>query len=301
MNELYKLLFFSFFENENLGEVSDKKLETINSFLHDVDLLTLRLAQLNFNERIKSDQKYWWDDLKVYLGLHKSNTSELSVLSSSTSVPFGLLFEVFEISGSNQSIAIKYNWDILERDGLFHTDVDEFSTYSMAQEWDILNDEGFLPSAAGDKWLTIQSELENQIVHSPRNYVTKKTTLIIIELLSHRMDILATERLKAFIKIYMLLEAGDVEFSDIEKFLVYDRAEVEVVGGYVNEIKPYEQFDLNDFFDFGFQLLELSHCFEHDFDVFFEYVEDIINQKDTERWSKDELGLLDNLYKKTKR
>lgn len=298
MNEIYKLLFFTFLENEPLGEVSEKKLETIHSFLDEVDLLTVRIAQLNYNKRVKAEEKYWWDDLKVYLGIHRSNTKELSILKSSTTAPFGLLYEIFTISGSSQTFAIKYNWDILERDGLFHTDVDEFSTFSLSQEYDILNNDGLLKSIADDKWDSMQPELEEQIVHSAEDYVNKKTTLIIIELLFHRENLRKSERLKAFIEIYRLLKMGDLQFSHLEKFVICEREIAEAVGGYINENKIYEEFDLSDFFDFGFQTIELSYYFQHDFHIFLEYVEDIIMQNDTDSWSKEELNILENLHQK---
>ena len=126
-------------DNDPMGEIPDNKIEIIHSFLIDVDLLTLRVAQLEYNSRVRSEQKNWWDDLKVYLGVPKTNIRDLSILDTVTTVPFGLLYELFSISGSNQDFTIKYNWDILDRDGLFHADVDEFSTYCLAQEWEIQN------------------------------------------------------------------------------------------------------------------------------------------------------------------
>jgi len=79
-------------ENDSLGEIPDKKIEIIHSFLIDVDVLTLRVAQLEFNSRVRKGQKIWWDDLKVYLGVPKSNTRDLTILDTVTTVPFGLLY-----------------------------------------------------------------------------------------------------------------------------------------------------------------------------------------------------------------
>lgn len=298
MDDFYKLLYFTPMENDSLGEIPDKKIEIIHSFLIDVDLLTLRVAQLEYNSRVRTGQKIWWDDLQVYLGVPKANIRDLSILDTVTTVPFGLLYELFSISGSNQDFSIKYNWDILDRDGLFHADVDEFSTYCLAQEWEIQNNEGFLKHFSGERWIAIQPELEEQIVHSPNVNVIKKSTLVIIELMSRNDDFKRFERLNAFVKIFGLLNTGALQFSMLEEFVVFDKEIAESVGGYIHEIKPFDEFDLEDFFNFGFQIIELSYHYNHDFKEFLESIEDILAENNEEKWSSETLELLGELYEK---
>ena len=285
-------------ENDSLGEIPDKKIEIIHSFLIDVDVLTLRVAQLEYNSRVRKGQKIWWDDLQVYLGVPKANIRDLSILDTVTTVPFGLLYELFSISGSNQDFSIKYNWDILDRDGLFHADVDEFSTYCLAQEWEIQNNEGFLKHFSGERWIAIQPELEEQIVHSPNFNVIKKSTLVIIELMSRNDDFKRFERLNAFVKIFGLLNTGALQFSMLEEFVVFDKEIAESVGGYIHEIKPFDEFDLEDFFNFGYQIIELSYHYNHDFKEFLESIEDILAENNEEKWSSETLELLGELYEK---
>ena len=298
MDDFYKLLYFTPMENDSLGEIPDKKIEIIHSFLIDVDVLTLRVAQLEYNSRVRKGQKIWWDDLQVYLGVPKANIRDLSILDTVTTVPFGLLYELFSISGSNQDFSIKYNWDILDRDGLFHADVDEFSTYCLAQEWEIQNNEGFLKHFSGERWIAIQPELEEQIVHSPNVNVIKKSTLVIIELMSRNDDFKRFERLNAFVKIFGLLNTGALQFSMLEEFVVFDREIAESVGGYIHEIKPFDEFDLEDFFNFGYQIIELSYHYNHDFKEFLESIEDILAENNEEKWSSETLELLGELYEK---
>lgn len=285
-------------ENGSLGEIPDKKIEIIHSFLIDVDLLTLRVAQLEYNSRVRSEQKNWWDDLKVYLGVPKTNIRDLSILDTVTTVPFGLLYELFSISGSNQDFTIKYNWDILDRDGLFHTNVDEFSTYCLAQEWEIQNDEGFLKQFSGERWIAIQPELKQQIVDKPNVNVIKKSTLAIIELMSRNDDFKRFERLNAFVKIFSLLRGGTFKFSMLEEFVDFDREIAESAGGYVHENKAFDEFDLEDFFDFGFQIIGLSDYYNHDFEEFLESIEEILAENNEEKWSSETLELFSELYEK---
>ena len=298
MDDFYKLLYFTPMENDSLGEIPDKKIEIIHSFLIDVDLLTLRVAQLEYNSRVRSEQKNWWDDLKVYLGVPKTNIRDLSILDTVTTVPFGLLYELFSISGSNQDFTIKYNWDILDRDGLFHTNVDEFSTYCLAQEWEIQNDEGFLKQFSGERWIAIQPELKQQIVDKPNVNVIKKSTLAIIELMSRNDDFKRFERLNAFVKIFSLLRGGTFKFSMLEEFVDFDREIAESAGGYVHENKAFDEFDLEDFFDFGFQIIGLSDYYNHDFEEFLESIEEILAENNEEKWSSETLELFSELYEK---
>lgn len=298
MDDFYKLLYFTPMENGSLGEIPDKKIEIIHSFLIDVDLLTLRVAQLEYNSRVRSEQKNWWDDLKVYLGVPKTNIRDLSILDTVTTVPFGLLYELFSISGSNQDFTIKYNWDILDRDGLFHTNVDEFSTYCLAQEWEIQNDEGFLKQFSGERWIAIQPELKQQIVDKPNVNVIKKSTLAIIELMSRNDDFKRFERLNAFVKIFSLLRGGTFKFSMLEEFVDFDREIAESAGGYVHENKAFDEFDLEDFFDFGFQIIGLSDYYNHDFEEFLESIEEILAENNEEKWSSETLELFSELYEK---
>ena len=285
-------------ENDSLGEIPDKKIEIIHSFLIDVDLLTLRVAQLEYNSRVRSEQKNWWDDLKVYLGVPKTNIRDLSILDTVTTVPFGLLYELFSISGSNQDFTIKYNWDILDRDGLFHTNVDEFSTYCLAQVWEIQNDEGFLKQFSGERWIAIQPELKQQIVDKPNVNVIKKSTLAIIELMSRNDDFKRFERLNAFVKIFSLLRGGTFKFSMLEEFVDFDREIADSAGGYVHENKAFDEFDLEDFFDFGFQIIGLSDYYNHDFEEFLESIEEILAENNEEKWSSETLELFSELYEK---
>ena len=298
MDDFHKLFYFTPMESEPLDEVSDKQIEIIHSFLIDADLLALRVAQLKFNNRVRNEDKIWWDDLKVYLGIPKTNIKDVSILEVVTSVPFGLLYELFSLSGSNQNFTIKYNWDNLEQDGLYHTDVDEFSTYSLAQEWHIQNDGDFLEQLAGEEWATLQPELENQIVHSPNAHVIKKATFVILELLYIKDNCRRFERLISFVEIFSLLRNGDLCFSKIEDYLVYEREIAESVGGFIHENKPFDEFDLEDFFNFGFQIIELSYYYNHDFAVFLEFIEDIIASNDEEKWSSDTLELFKELHAK---
>ena len=298
MDDFYKLLYFTPMENDSLGEIPDKKIEIIHSFLIDVDVLTLRVAQLEFNSRVRKGQKIWWDDLKVYLGVPKSNTRDLTILDTVTTVPFGLLYELFSISGSNQEFTIKYNWDILDRDGLFHSDVDVFSTYCLAQEWEIQNNEGFLKQFSGERWIAIQPELEEQIVHSPNVNVIKKSTLVIIELMSRNDDFKRFERLNAFVKIFGLLSKGALQFSMLEEFVVFEREIAASAGEYIHETKPIDEFDLEDFFNFGFQIIELSYHYNHDFDEFMAFIEEIVSENNKEKWSPETLGLFKDLHTK---
>jgi hypothetical protein len=298
VDDFYKLLYFTPMENDSLGEIPDKKIEIIHSFLIDVDLLTLRVAQLEYNSRVRSEQKNWWDDLKVYLGVPKTNIRDLSILDTVTTVPFGLLYELFSISGSNQDFTIKYNWDILDRDGLFHTNVDEFSTYCLAQEWEIQNDEGFLKQFSGERWIAIQPELKQQIVDKPNVNVIKKSTLAIIELMSRNDDFKRFERLNAFVKIFSLLRGGTFKFSMLEEFVDFDREIAESAGGYVHENKAFDEFDLEDFFDFGFQIIGLSDYYNHDFEEFLESIEEILAENNEEKWSSETLELFSELYEK---
>ena len=298
MDDFYKLLYFTPMENDSLGEIPDKKIEIIHSFLIDVDLLTLRVAQLEYNSRVRSEQKNWWDDLKVYLGVPKTNIRDISILDTVTTVPFGLLYELFSISGSNQDFTIKYNWDILDRDGLFHTNVDEFSTYCLAQEWEIQNDEGFLKQFSGERWIAIQPELKRQIVDKPNVNVIKKSTLAIIELMSRNDDFKRFERLNAFVKIFSLLRGGTFKFSMLEEFVDFDREIAESAGGYVHENKAFDEFDLEDFFDFGFQIIGLSDYYNHDFEEFLESIEEILAENNEEKWSSETLELFSELYEK---
>lgn len=285
-------------ENDPMGEIPDNKIEIIHSFLIDVDLLTLRVAQLEYNSRVRSEQKNWWDDLKVYLGVPKTNIRDLSILDTVTTVPFGLLHELFSISGSNQDFTIKYNWDILDRDGLFHTNVDEFSTYCLAQEWEIQNDEGFLKQFSGERWIAIQPELKRQIVDKPNVNVIKKSTLAIIELMSRNDDFKRFERLNAFVKIFSLLRGGTFKFSMLEEFVDFDREIADSAGGYVHENKAFDEFDLEDFFDFGFQIIGLSDYYNHDFKEFLENIEEILAENNEEKWSSETLELFSELYEK---
>ena len=298
MDDFYKLLYFTPMENDPMDEIPDNKIEIIHSFLIDVDLLTLRVAQLEYNSRVRSEQKNWWDDLKVYLGVPKTNIRDLSILDTVTTVPFGLLYELFSISGSNQDFTIKYNWDILDRDGLFHTNVDEFSTYCLAQEWEIQNDEGFLKQFSGERWIAIQPELKQQIVDKPNVNVIKKSTLAIIELMSRNDDFKRFERLNAFVKIFSLLRGGTFKFSMLEEFVDFDREIAESAGGYVHENKAFDEFDLEDFFDFGFQIIGLSDYYNHDFEEFLESIEEILAENNEEKWSSETLELFSELYEK---
>ena len=110
MNDLYKLLFFTPTTNKTLGPISDNKLKNIHNYLVDVDLLTLRLAQLKYNTRVRNNEADWWDNLEVYIGLPTYNVRNLDLLNLSTSVPFGLLYDILNISTSNQNISILHKF-----------------------------------------------------------------------------------------------------------------------------------------------------------------------------------------------
>ena len=55
-----------------IGNISDGQLQTIENLIDDVYILTLRLAQLRYNERVRTNNKQWWDDLGVFLGVRPS-------------------------------------------------------------------------------------------------------------------------------------------------------------------------------------------------------------------------------------
>ena len=296
MNDLEELLFFTFELNPKIGEISDNKLTVIESFLDGVNLITLRIAQLEYNKRVKNLEKVWWDDLKVYLGVPTTNTKDTEVLDYTTSVPFGLLFGIFNLSSSNQKLAIKYNWDVSGNDRLFHTNVEEFSTLCLGQEWDILNHDGVFKDFSEVKWNGLKQQLEDQIVQNPHKNIEKKKTLIIAELLNRKLEAQGFESLKILLKIFKSLQDGTLKFDVIENFVAWDREMVSAVGGYINEHKPIDKFDLNDFFEFGAQIIELYVYFEGDFDIFLDYVKTIIIKKDSEEWSEVELAILEKLH-----
>ena len=63
MKDMYKLLFFTPTVQKPLGEVLDKDLKNIQDFLDGINILTLKMAQLKYNERIKKNETLWWDNL----------------------------------------------------------------------------------------------------------------------------------------------------------------------------------------------------------------------------------------------
>ena len=58
MDDMYKLLFFTPTVQKPLGEVLDKDLKNIQNFLDGINILTLKMAQLKYNERIKNNNLY---------------------------------------------------------------------------------------------------------------------------------------------------------------------------------------------------------------------------------------------------
>ena len=134
MNDMYKLLFFTPTVQKPIGEVLDKDLKNIQNFLDGIHILTLKMAQLKYNERIKNKETLWWDNLEVYIGLSVHVISEIDLTDAPNIVPFGLLYDLFTISSSNQQIAIMHDWNVYDEDQFFHTDVDTFSTQCLADE-----------------------------------------------------------------------------------------------------------------------------------------------------------------------
>ena len=198
MNDLYKLLFFTPTTHKSLGLISDNKLKNIHNYLVDVDLLTLRLAQLKYNTRVRNNEADWWDDLEVYIGLPTYNVRNLDLLDLSTSVPFGLLYDILNISTSNQNISILHKWNIFDVDELCHTEVDEFSMYCLAQEYNIEKSDGIFANYSQKIWGIPQGEIIEQLVdHTHKNLIKKKEIIFF-----NKSDLLdekkITEKLKEF-------------------------------------------------------------------------------------------------------
>ena len=142
------------------------------------------------------------------------------------------------------------------------------------------------------------TELKQQIVDKPNVNVIKKSTLAIIELMSRNDDFKRFERLNAFVKIFSLLRGGTFKFSMLEEFVDFDREIADSAGGYVHENKAFGEFDLEDFFDFGFQIIGLSDYYNHDFKEFLESIEEILAENNEEKWSSETLELFGELYEK---
>jgi len=84
MNDMYKLLFFTPTVQKPIGEVLDKDLKNIQNFLDGINILTLKMAQLKYNERIKNNETLWWDNLEVYIGLSVHVISEIDLTGAPT-------------------------------------------------------------------------------------------------------------------------------------------------------------------------------------------------------------------------
>ena len=65
-------------------------------------------------------------------------------------------------------------------------------------------------------------------------------------------------------------------------------------------MKPNQlmMFDLEDFFNFGFQIIELSYHYNHDFDEFMAFIEEILSENNKEKWSPETLILFEDLHTK---
>ena len=298
MNDLYKLLFFTPTTHKSLGLISDNKLKNIHNYLVDVDLLTLRLAQLKYNTRVRNNEADWWDDLEVYIGLPTYNVRNLDLLNLSTSVPFGLLYDILNISTSNQNISILHKWNIFDVDELCHTDVDEFSMYCLAQEYNIEKSDGIFANYSQKIWGIPQVKLIEQLVDHPHKNLIKKKTLAIIEILQFRQGFQGYQSLKAALKVFKLLKNKELHFSDIEGFVCFEREELPDHGKYTNEHKPIEDFDLNDFFEFGTLIIELSRFYDDDFDHFLNYIQKKISDESSEAFSENEKLILKDLCEK---
>jgi len=297
MNDLYKLLFFTPSTQKLLGLISDSKLENILNYLVDIDLLTLRLAQLKYNNRIKNEETVWWDNLEVYIGLPPHNLRNFDLLNLSTSVPFGLLYDVFRISTSNQKIAILHNWNVLDEDQFFHTDVDTFSTQCLAHEWEIKESEGIFENYSKKEWGMEQRELSDQIRNYPHENHVKKKTLAIIEIIQFREGRQGYQSLKTVLEVFRLLKEDSIKFSEIEGFIPFDREIATKVGGYINENKPVKDFDLKDFFEFGLFMIDLEFYFDG-FDHFLNFTQLKILEDITETFTQTDQTILKDLCEK---
>ena len=186
MDDMYKLLFFTPTVQKPIGEVLDKDLKNIQNFLDGINILTLKMAQLKYNERIKNNETLWWDNLEVYIGLSVHVISEIDLTDAPNIVPFGLLYDLFTISSSSQQIAIMHDWNVYDEDQFFHTDVDTFSTQCLADEWNIRESEGIFKHYSKKEWGMDLEDLSDQIINHPHENLIKKKTLAIIDLINFK-------------------------------------------------------------------------------------------------------------------
>ena len=297
MNDMYKLLFFTPTVQKPIGEVLDKDLKNIQNFLDGINILTLKMAQLKYNERVKSNETLWWDNLEVYLGLPVHVISEIDLTDAPNIVPFGLLYDLFTISSSSQQIAIMHNWNVYDEDQFFHTDVDTFSTQCLADEWNIREAEGIFENYSKKEWGMDLEDLSDQIINHPHENLVKKKTLAIIDLINFKQDCEGYFALKTIIEVFKLLKEDAIKFIEIEGFVSFDREIVTSVGGYTNEKKPVCDFDLKDFYDFGQQIIDFEIVFVS-FDDFLTYTQSKISEDITETFTETDQTILKDLYEK---
>lgn len=269
-----------------IGPISDEVLKNIESFIDDVNILPLRLAQLKYNQRVLRKERIWWDDLGVFLGVPQHTVRDANIVEFMIPVPFGLLYEVFETTGCNIQIAIEHDWNVLQDNHLLHTDVSEFSEYCLKQEFDLDQEDGIFCDYNLDEWGVELEELQRQIVTEPYENLTKKKTLAVIEILHDRKSKKAVQVLKTVLDVIQQIQTNQITFSEVEKFVVFEREFLPDTDKYLIERKKIEDFSLQDLFDFGTEIMELSIYFDDDFDHFKENVENFVTNK-SDGWFKD--------------
>jgi len=188
-----------------------------------------------------------------------------------------------------------HNWNVYDEDQFFHTDVDTFSTQCLADEWNIRESEGIFKHYSKKEWGMDLEDLCDQIINYPHENLVKKKTLAIIDLINFKEGREGYFALKTIIEVFKLLKEGAIKFSEIEDVVTYDREIITSVGGYTNENKSVNDFDLKDFYDFGQQLIDFEIVFVS-FDDFLIYTQSKILEDTTETFTETDQTILKNLY-----
>jgi hypothetical protein len=279
----------------SIGSISDGTLETMESFVDEIHILTLRLAQLKYNERVEKNKKDWWDDLGVFLGVPEHTVRDSNIVEFMTPIPFGLLNDVLEATGCNIPIAVEHDWNVYNEHHLLHTDVIEFSSYCLQQEEDLEEENGIFDNYLPDDWGVDKDELRRQIILEPHENLVKKKTLAVVEILSDRRSQKAVQVLKTVLEVLCQIGLNRLKFSELEKFVVFEREFLPDNDQYLIERKQLDQFTLKDIFDFGTEILELALYFDDDFDQFKENIQTFISNKSDEWFKSEHYELLEKV------
>ena len=275
-----------------IGKICDDQVAIISESLSGVYALSIRLAQLEYNKRVEKKQTYWWDNLRVYLGIPLCNVRGGEAIEDIQPVPFGLLYTLSEITGCRLPIVVAHEWNVLDGIHLLHTDILEFAEYCLKQEDDLTQLSGLFEHYEQSEWGIESEELQYKITHLPHENLLIKKTLAVIEILHDRKAKQAIEVLKTVLEILSLLKHKELKFAEIEKYVVFDREIIPTGDKYLSETKDIDDFTIVDLFDFGTEIIEMSIFFDDDFEYFKENIEIFASNRENEWFEEKHMEIL---------